>query len=204
MENGKAIKQYYRKDFINRGGVGFNSGVISQNGTELFTTGGIEQIFQFKIEKERITLVSTSDRIIQGRFEGLCISAQSNHLCAPSGGGNYHISGIPQKPYSTYVYAIGNLKAPVAILSSGPYPLAVGFDLQSGLVYTQNFQNELIIFNANGIKLKEYKLGNKTQLAEVRQFLVHPQGRKVLVLGDIGIGPKATSRIWSVELPQKQ
>jgi hypothetical protein len=64
-------------------------------------------------------------------------------------------------------------------VASGAYPRAVGFDPKAGLIYAQNFQNQLIIYDPSGIKIKEFKLGPG---GDVKQFLVHPEGRKLLVL----------------------
>ena len=92
---------------------------------------------------------------------------------------------------------------PVLVLRTGAYPLAVGFDLRSGLIYGQNHQNQLIVFDDQAIKLKEYNLtGDPNKLGSTRQFLVHPDGRRILVLGDDHTRT-GTAGLWYVELPSK-
>src|SRR5262249_19211165 len=113
---------------------------------------------------------------------GLCVSGDGKYMCAPCGGGNYPgLKNHPQvTPYSTYIYPVDNLNKPAFVLKQGAYPLAVGFDGKAGLAYTQNFQQQMIVFTDTGMKLKEYRL----DCGNPRQYLVHPEGRKLLVLGD--------------------
>jgi hypothetical protein len=182
-------------------GVNFEKAVVSQDGKLLFTTGGIEQVFRFRLEGAEVKFEEASPRIIQGRFEGLCVSPDGQFICAPCGGGNYQLEGEKRQPYSTAIYFTSSFKAPLLRLASGAYPMAVGFDPKSGLLYAQNGQSQLIVFNADGTKLKEYTLG-KGGMGSTRQFLVHTDGRKMLVLGEGG-GDVKPAALWHVELPTK-
>jgi hypothetical protein len=74
---------------------------------------------------------------------------------------------------------------PKLTLGSGAYPRAVGFDQAAGLVYGQDFQHQLLIFSPAGVKLQELQLGSAA--SQVQQILVHPAGRKVLVLTTDGL-----------------
>jgi len=51
------------------------------------------------------------------------------------------------------------------------------FVLTISLFYAQN--HEMLIFDPVGVRLKEFTLG---PTGDVKQFLVHPDGRKVLIL----------------------
>ena len=112
-------------------------------------------------------------------------------VCIAAGGGNGEVADQPKVgPYATHLYAVGNLDKPLAILKSGAYPVAIGFDPKAKLVYAQNHEKQLIVFTADGIKGKEYDLGT----GGTRQLLVHPDGRKLIVFAD--------KKISYVELPK--
>ena len=128
-------------------------------------------------------------RLIQGAFVGLSVGSQ--HVAAPSGGGNYGITPDATS-YSTYVFAHGDLKTPAVTLKSGPYPSAVGFDPAAGLFYAQNSDKQLIVFDKAGNKLKEYALTDR--LGGVQQFLVHPAGGKLQVL--------AGNHVFALDVPK--
>ncbi len=56
------------------------------------------------------------------------------------------------------------------------------------------------MFDEGGARLSEHVLAPGEGTA--RQFLVHPEGRKVLVLSE-GAGPHLPVPVWYVELPAK-
>jgi hypothetical protein len=186
LKAGKIQKQFEANSLGNvRGGMGFLTPTFSADGKFLFTTGGIEQIYRYKVDGSKVTFEDTGPRIIQGRFLDICVG--EDFVAAPSGGGNYGAN------YSTFVYAPSNLKTPAVTLASGPYPMAVGFDKAADLFYAQNADKQLIIFDKDANKLKEYSL-TPGRAIEVRQFLVHPEGRKLLVL--------TKNDLFSVEIPK--
>jgi S1-C subfamily serine protease len=174
---------------------GFSSPMVSPDGKYLFVQGGMEQLCRLRITGTRLKFEEAGQRIAQGRVVNIQVSADSAFVCLPCGGGNYNQLGLKDHPevgtYSTYVYPVTNLNKPAFTLAQGPYPMAVGFDPKAGLVYGQNLDHQLIVFGGAGVKLKEYQLNNGR---EVRQFLVHPAGRKLLVLTD--------AKLSYVELPQ--
>jgi hypothetical protein len=85
----------------------------------------------------------------------------------------------PVKNYPTFIYPVKNLKKPDSALELGGYPEVVGFDPAAKLIYAQNADFPLIVCSATGLKQKEYRLKN---VRDVRQYLVHPDGRKLLLL----------------------
>jgi S1-C subfamily serine protease len=191
LKAGKTSSQKEARDFEQP--VGLARPAITPDGKYVFTTGGSEQVYRLRIAGKDLKFEEASQRIIQGRFDGLCISGDGAFVCAPSGGGNY--PGLRNHPqvgtYSTYIYPVQNLNKPAFAIHQGAYPVAVGFDAKAGLVYTQNHERQLIVFTNKGIKLKEYQL----YCGEPRQYLVHPQGRKVLML--------TNSELLLVTLPEK-
>ena len=201
LKAAKIVKQFSATDFI-KAGVNFDYPVATQDGKHLFTTGGFGPVYRFDLDGAAVKFGDASLGILSGRFEGLSVSGDGKFVCAPTGGGNGATTGEKDVPvYTTAIFAGDNLKKPRLRLKSGAYPTAVGFDTKSGLLYAQNFEKQLIIYDTDGIKLKEYNL-NKTGGSNTRQFLVHPDGRKVLVLGTAN-GPNTAASLWYVELPTK-
>jgi S1-C subfamily serine protease len=198
LKTGEILKQYRSGDF-RKPLVGFDHAVLAPDGRRLFTTGGLENVCRFAVNGATIRYEDETPRIIQGRFVDLCLSPDGQFICAPCGGGNYNIEGEERGTYLTYVYRADALKKSVVTLHQGAYPMAVGFDLKSGMIYSQNAGSQLIIFNSKGIKLKEHNLMGRNARGGVKQFLVHPDGRKLLVVPEDGRGGK-DSKLWYVEL----
>jgi hypothetical protein len=191
LKGGQVVRQYdLQQDFPR---AGHQAPVLTPDGKYLFTVGGIEQLFRFELNGRQLVLEESSPRICQGRWIGICVSPDGQYVCLPSGGGNYRgAPGHPEvPPYSTYVYPVTNLSRPALTLQQGAYPLVVGFDPKAGLMYGQNFRQQLLIFNLNGVKQKEYEFGDRL---EVKQYLAHPEGRKLLLL--------TSDKLFYVELPK--
>lgn len=189
------LKKGKATPFKPAGNVGSENPVATPDGAYLFTRGGIEQLHRFKIDKGTLKFEESSQRIAQGRISaGIQVSADSKYVCLPCGGGNYgDLKDHPKAAaYSTYVYPVKNINKPAFTLEQGAYPSAVGFDPAGKLVYSQNHEYPLITFGETGIKKKEYKMD---QGRDVLQYLVHPDGRKLLLLSDKNLS-------W-IELPEK-
>jgi S1-C subfamily serine protease len=148
---------------------------VTPDGKYLFMQGGFEDLKCFRISGTRISADQTSARIAQNG-QSIAISPDSKYVSLPSGGGNYGAG-----TYTTFIYSVTNLSQPQIMVSSGAYPRAMGFDPIAGLIYTQNHDKQLLIYDPSGVRLKEFTLG---PTGDVKQFLVHPDGRKVLVLTD--------------------
>lgn len=174
--------------------------VMTSDGRFIFTVGSTS-LHRFKVSGSEITFEETSPHIIQGPCQGICISSGGDYVCAPSGGGNWEATRFSKtKAYSTYIIPIGSLGTCELVLGQGAYPQAVGFDLQSGLLYAQNHDTQLLIFDTKGEKLKELRLDPGKDFASPRQYLVHPEGRKLVVMTDPA--PKDTAcKLWYVEFP---
>jgi S1-C subfamily serine protease len=195
LKTGKIVRQLRPANFGQQR-LGFDNMVLSADGKRMFTTG-LETICRFTVNGATLRFNEESPRLIQGRFEGLCISPDGQLVCAPSGGGNYNVDGERRGNYQTYVYKTNSLKHSVVTLEQGAYPTAVGFD-KSGMFYAQNHDHQLIVFDAAGIKLKEHKL-TANRGGMVKQYLVHPEGRKLLILTEDG--PRGSeSKLWYVEV----
>lgn len=184
LKKGDVVKEYRTQGFGVL--VDFRFPSASPDGKFLFLFGGIEQLHRLAIKGTELEYEESSPRIGQGRTEGIDISYDSQFVCLASGGGNY--SNPPPEnhpmaaPYSTYIYSVNDLSRPVLTLEQGPYPLAVGFDPKSGLLFSHNFQKQLLIFNSGGLRKKELALSNNP--TGTRQILVQPSGGRLVVLLD--------------------
>lgn len=149
---------------------------ITPDGKYYFAESGIEQLCSYRIDGSTLAPDQTTERIAQNG-QSICVSPDSKYVCLPSGGGN---SG---SLYSTYVYAVDNFQRPEFTLASGAYPRLIGFDPAGEWIYAQNHAFQLIVFSMTAIKRKEYKLTDDRGSAdETRQFVPHPEGKKLLVL----------------------
>ena len=84
--------------------------------------------------------------------------------------------------YSTFVYAVDNLKKPAFTLATGAYPTLVGFDPAARLVYAQNFDKQLIVYSDTALKLSAYERG-VDDILEDRPFLGICLGLQLLFEG---------------------
>jgi len=174
---------------------------MTPDGGFIFTVGS-SHVFRFEVSGTEIKFQETSPFILSGPCRSISISQGGDYLCAPSGGGNQDASrlGKIKGPYSTYVIPTDSLQTCELVLSQGAYPRTVGFDLQSGLLYSQNHDKQLLIFDTTGEKLKELRLDSGDDRMSAIQHLVHPQGRKLIIMADAS-SRSTTGRLWYVELP---
>jgi hypothetical protein len=156
---------------------------VTADGKYLFTHH--TELSRFRVDGPRLTYEETGPNVAgQGRLGELALSPDSRFVCLPAGAGNGFSGPFPGRPnlhrYSLYVYPVKDLQRPKFPLEVGAYPLVVGFDPAAGLVYAQNSDHQLIVFTQTGQLMKKYQISNRTD--EVKQFLAHPKGRKLLLL----------------------
>ncbi len=151
--------------------------VVSPDGKYLFT--GHSAIHRYRIEKTGIVYEQSTPAIASTiGLSSLCVSPDGKYVCLPSYAGN--LSGLPNHPVmaapGAYVYSVTDLQRPVFTLevTNG----VIAFDPAASQIYG----GSLTIFQQAGIKLKEVK-SDKIPEASM-QIIVHPSGRKLLVVGD--------------------
>ena len=147
---------------------------VTPDGKYFFAQGGTEQLCGYTIDGDNLIEHQKTGRIAQNG-QAICVSPDGKFVCLPSGGGNYG------SRYGTFVYAVDNLAKPEFTLESGAYPRLVGFDPVAQLCFTQRSGCQLIIYSMTAIKLKEYKTIVDQVGGDPKQFVTHPQGRKLLV-----------------------
>ena len=156
---------------------------VTADGKYLFTRH--TELSRFRVEGARLVHEETGRNIVgQGRVVDLALSPDGRFVCLPGGGGNGAAGPIPGwpelRPYSVLVYPVKNLQRPAFAMNVGAYPLVVGFDPAARLVYAQNSDHQLMLFSEAGRFWRKYRISDPTD--EVRQFLAHPGGRKLLLL----------------------
>ena len=163
---------------------GFIDPVLSPDGRYLFVGTPIGNCCRFKQEDGKLTFVDKI-RLHAGAGLGICVSPDSKFVCQPAGTGNPDAGGT----YRTIVFPIDTFAKKECILEPGAHPKPVGWDPAAGLLYTGNTGKTLLVFTLAGIKQKEYSIDKAMQ----RQYLAHPQGKKLLLL--------TLDKLYFVELP---
>jgi hypothetical protein len=113
------------------------------------------------------------------------VSADGGYVALPSGGGNYRVADHPELGgYGLYVYPADNLLSPALAFTNGAYPRALGFDVAARRLYSSDFDQQLLVFDAQGQRIQAYPLTRRGD--QVVRQLVAPQGHQVFVLSDYG------------------
>ena len=147
---------------------------------------------RFKVSGENLIYEEMGPRI-GSNVQSIFVDPESRYVAMPSGGGNGSPEGHPEAgSYVTFVYRVTDLSRPVIALGGGAYPRCIALDKASKNVYLNNYDDHLMIFTPKGLKQQGYVLTEDSD--EVRQFLVHPDGGKLLLLTE--------SALMNVEIPR--
>lgn len=152
---------------------GYDNPIVSPNGKYLFTSGGLEQMNRFGIKGGKVRFEQSSPRIAQGRVDiGVQISVDSKFVTLPCYAGNYGAG----KYGNIFVYPVENIeRADVTLVFGGPSAMAITADPASGDFYA----DDLKLFDKEGSLKKDYKLA----AGQMQQLLVHPAGKRFLLMG---------------------
>jgi len=203
LKDGKAVNRYSHRDFEARDvrAVHFVSPAVSPDGRYLFTMGGFGRaMYRFRLEGPDVVCEEAAHSLLSGEFLGAALSHDGKYFSAPSRDGNPPVGGDAPARHRTYVFLAARWERPVLALRFGGPSLAVGFDLASGLIYAHDPDHTLIVHDARGARLKAAKLAPTDRPGTVRQILVHPEGRKVVVLVD---GEPGATTVHAVTLPAR-
>lgn len=174
----KYVSEFVPKQYPKN--TGFLKPYVTPNGKYLLAAGGIGGISRFRIAGAQLQFEENGPDLTRGgnsRHE-LQLSHDSQWVSLPSMIGN-EAGGI------THIYSVTNLGFPSLRLKQGPTAQVVGFDPAAGLIYAQEEGIPLVIHTAKGDRGKAYKLHPQGENGQ--HFLVHPDGRKLLVLADRGL-----------------
>lgn len=203
LTTGRIVNKYRHDDFDIRA-INFVSMVVTEDGKYLFSRGGFGSvIYRFRLEGEKVFVEEASPSMIDGRFEGICLAGDGKYVAAPCWPGNSKLpEEATQRAHRTYLFNTSTFKAPALTLQHDGPPMAVAFDISRGYIYSHDHQKHLVIFDSKGAKVKAVRLDGKTNMTSVRQILVHPEGRKLLILNDGGVQPSKPT-LYAVTLPVK-
>jgi hypothetical protein len=128
---------------------------------------------------------------------GITFSPNSKWLCLVKPWGN-----VRDRRNATAVYRVDSFERHCILEHAdgrrppiGEPPLAVGFDLKGGYVYTQNNDRKLMVCTLHGVTKKEYRFDGGAN-KPVLQFLVHPDGNQVVLL--------TRQAVYFIEVPGKK
>jgi WD40 repeat protein len=164
---------------------------MSSDGKYFFCVG-FECLHRFKVSGTDLIYEEMGPRI-GSNAQRIYVDPESRYVAMPSGGGNGQPEGHPNAgSYVTYVYRVSDLSRPVIALEGGAYPGCIALDRVSKNVYLDNYDYQIMVFTPKGLKQQNYALTENSD--DVRQFLVHPDGGKLLVLTE--------SALKNVEIPR--
>src|SRR5262249_31265075 len=117
---------------------------------------------------------------------------------------NGNLKGLPNHPavfeFPTYVYPVTGLQKPLFGISQGPFSQAVAFDPKADLVYAQNNDVTLFLFATSGTRKAELRVPGPNA-HPARQLLVHPDGKKLVMLTGSGIYHADLGKVAASDLP---
>ncbi len=151
---------------------------LSPNGRYLFYES-FKTLCRFRVSGKNLIFEEQSPKLGLSARQ-ISVSSDSVYVALPFSRGNDTLANVPIEPYGTYIFKTTNLQEPVFSIGAGASPELVDFDISAGQIYTQNSENQLIVFDFRGKKRKEYQLTRRGDLVE--QYLVHPRGYKLFVL----------------------
>lgn len=172
--------------------IGLDFPAVSPDGNYIFTQGDLASthMCRFSFKDRKLRFEEAQGNIGDVRYHigdytpensaGITISPDSKFVCQVFPNGH---------SIKTPIYPIDTFDKHQCILEHGDErfypgyrllerPLAMGFDIKAGHIYTQDGGQEFAIYTLTGVKKKEYKVG----FGCVRQFLVHPGGNHVILL----------------------
>ncbi len=137
---------------------------VSPDGKYVYLGG--HRIERLRIDGETLVHEEATDRLQNGHTTHFVLSGDGKWTAMPTGGGN-------GKGYGIAVFDALQLGTPKLILENGAYPCAIGFDTNTGNIYSPN-SDQMNIFGPRGEKLQAIKLRDW----DVRRVIVDPQGRR--------------------------
>lgn len=165
---------------------------VTDDGRYLFTWGPTHnKLHRFRIEGKELRYEESSQRLIEvaGTNGQICISPDSKYVCLPNSAGNSRtLKGLPKiNLYGLYVFPVADINKPAFVIDDAAgQSCAVGFDSKAGLIYGHDLSHALVVFDAHGKRIKEYRL-NVPDSISVSQYLVHPQGRSLLIFNQFNL-----------------
>ena len=192
--------------------IGLDNPAVAPNGAYVFTQGDLvtSHMFRFSVKGRKLTFEEAEDRPgADGRFQigefnpnnsaGITISPDSRFVCQVYPGN----AKTPIYPADSFAKHECIIEHGLARFYPGygalEKPMALGFDLVAGYIYSQNGGQEFTIYTLTGVEKKAYLAG----FGSVRQFLVHPTGHRVILLREAVAAPGRAESVL-IEVPEKK
>jgi predicted Zn finger-like uncharacterized protein len=184
LKAGKALKEYGGKDFGKPEIAAIDSVAMTPDGKYVFASTQ-DGMHRFRVAGQTIEYEDSTYPGVRGSGAFAGVFCDEGYACVPSGGGN--MSPPKDHPaqgnYQCFVYPVTDLKKPAFTLKGAAH-WAVIPHYKGGVAYSTTGSNEvsLVVYNTNGLTLKQYRLG----VGSVKQIIRQPQGDRLLLLSDKG------------------
>jgi len=143
---------------------------LTQDGKHLFMAS--RSITRFRVDGQDLIFEERGPVLENGHTTHFVLSGDGTKTALPTGGGN------GDGNFVIAIYDAKKLDRQLLSLSNGANPSALGFDPQSGQMYSPNNQH-MQVFGTRGEKLSEAPLKDR----DVRRIIVHPQGGRFVAWG---------------------
>ena len=194
LKAGKRIRQYQKLDLSDRVHAPFGRAAMTPDGKSIFAEGFFGA-GRYAVSGDSVKLEDSTEMLGGGVRGEFVISPDGEFIWVCAAGPNNAAS---------MVYPVKDLKRPaLALRATSTNAVVFGFDLKASLVYGASWGSQLIVMDGEGAKLKEFSfLAPGQQLGpQSKQFLVHPEGKKLLILCQDAFGGGKPSEIYSVTIP---
>jgi hypothetical protein len=159
------------------------SPAITPDGNLLFTMDG-DVLTRFRVKAGgELAEEQKSPKLGPGNFARIDVSPDGKLVCAA--GSTAKTLQLPDHPgvgqSPVFVYPVTNLRKPAFGFPTLKPAHAVGIDPQAERVFTSASGKPLAVFGFDGKKLAGFDLANTGPAEEPQQYLVHPEGNRVLI-----------------------
>ncbi|HJT77925.1 MAG TPA: hypothetical protein VJ739_12050 [Gemmataceae bacterium] len=147
---------------------------MAPDGRSVYTNALAGSIVRWTMNGSTLTLAEIGPRMCSGPAYAITISADSRYVAQPFAQGNCEAG----QPYGTLILDAALQRH--CLVSTGRFSEPLGFDVANNVVYTGSDHHGLVTFDIeSGVKKKEY---GKFGKGDHKQYLVHPAGKRVVVL----------------------
>ena len=149
--------------------------IMAPDGRSLYTNALSGHIVRWNVAGNTLEAGERGPRMHSGNPFAITVSADSQYVAQPAGGGNSEAG----RHYGSLILDAKLQRH--CVISTDTYPGPLGFDTANKVIYTGTRDKAtLIAFDlGSGVKKKEYTRFGK---GDPRQYLVHPAGKKLIVL----------------------
>jgi hypothetical protein len=134
------------------------------------------RILRYRVDGANLVFEESSPTVVAAPGV-LNLSADGKFVCL-AGGVLAPPANHPER--GLYLYAIDDLKKPVAVLPKIDPGRAVGVDVKGGWIYANETKKPLVIFSTTGVRKGEFPLP-EVDAQTITEYIVSPTGRELLI-----------------------